>query len=131
MTISPLASGETETRKALEAAWTDFLDANPDDLTSPEDLPDHALMTFEQFARYALAALASEDMQGWRTMDSAPKDGTRIQLWHRSPAQHDGHPVYGSWREYQPGVKSWRTDTGAPIKATHWQPAPPAPETRT
>lgn len=33
---------------ALER-WRDFLDDNPDDLTSPEDLPDHALVTFEQF----------------------------------------------------------------------------------
>lgn len=41
--------------------WTDFLDDNPDDLTSPEDLPDHALVTFEQFfemARDVLPRLA-------------------------------------------------------------------------
>jgi hypothetical protein len=35
-------------RKRLLAAWTDFLDANPDDVTSPEEYPDHALVTFEQ-----------------------------------------------------------------------------------
>ena len=35
-------------RPALETAWTDFLDANPDDLTSPEEWPDHALVTFDQ-----------------------------------------------------------------------------------
>lgn len=33
--------------------WTDFLDENPDDLTSPEDWPDHALVTFEQFYEMA------------------------------------------------------------------------------
>jgi hypothetical protein len=44
---------------ALKAAWTSFCDANPDDLTSPEDLPDHALMTCEQFVEYASAALAT------------------------------------------------------------------------
>ena len=45
-------------REALIQSWIDFLDANPDDLTSPEDLPDHALMTCEQFIAYSLAALA-------------------------------------------------------------------------
>jgi len=41
------AMGE-ELKRGLEAAWTDFLEANPDGLTSPEDLPDHALVTCEQ-----------------------------------------------------------------------------------
>lgn len=43
-------------KRALVASWTDFLDANPDDLTSPEDLPDHALMTGDQFVQCATAA---------------------------------------------------------------------------
>lgn len=34
--------------RRFERAWTDFLDANPDDLTGLEEYPDHALMTFEQ-----------------------------------------------------------------------------------
>jgi hypothetical protein len=40
-------------REVALARWTDFLDMNPDDLTSPEDLPDHALVTFEQFYEMA------------------------------------------------------------------------------
>lgn len=47
--------------EALERAWTDFLDANPDDLTSPSDLPDHALVTCEQMidiVRNAMAELS-------------------------------------------------------------------------
>lgn len=40
----------------LPCVWTDFLDANPDDLTSPEYLPDHALMTGEQFEYWAMEA---------------------------------------------------------------------------
>lgn len=35
-------------RDQLAASWTGFLDANPDDLTSPEELPDHALVTCDQ-----------------------------------------------------------------------------------
>lgn len=55
-------------REALLNAWTDFLDANPDDLTSPSDLPDHALVTFEQMAdivenaRLAMGEPVSFDM---------------------------------------------------------------------
>jgi hypothetical protein len=43
---------------SLRQAWSDFCDNNPDDLTSPEDLPDHALMTCDQFVQYATHALA-------------------------------------------------------------------------
>ena len=46
--------------EALEASWTSFCDANPDDLTSPEDFPNHALMTCEQFVQFALAALDND-----------------------------------------------------------------------
>ena len=42
-----------ELEAELRAAWMNFLDANPDDLTSPADLPDHALMTCDQFVAYA------------------------------------------------------------------------------
>lgn len=48
---------EKHFKAALPGIWTDFLDANPDDLTSPEDLPDHALMTGEQFEKFAMLAL--------------------------------------------------------------------------
>lgn len=43
--------------KQLEAVWTDFLDANPDDLTSPEELPDHALVTCQQMIGMVETAL--------------------------------------------------------------------------
>jgi len=49
-------------RSHLAAAWTDFLDANPDDLDSPEYLPNHALVTCEQMfgiVEDALAALSA------------------------------------------------------------------------
>lgn len=45
-------------RAALATAWRNFLEANPDDLTSPEDCPDHALVTFDQMA--AMVEEASE-----------------------------------------------------------------------
>lgn len=39
---------QNDFEKALLAEWVNFLDANPDDITSPEEYPDHALVTFDQ-----------------------------------------------------------------------------------
>ncbi|WP_312145398.1 hypothetical protein [Brevundimonas sp.] len=43
-------------KQALLYAWTKFLDANPDDVTSPADLPNHALVTFDQMVEMAMSA---------------------------------------------------------------------------
>lgn len=48
-----------ELKASLECAWTDFLDANPDDVTSPEEYPDHALVTFKQMVGIVETAMAS------------------------------------------------------------------------
>ncbi|MBZ9807640.1 hypothetical protein [Mesorhizobium sp. ESP-6-2] len=67
---------------------------------------------------------------GWRSMDSAPKDGARIELWHHSDTHSaGGWPVHGSWRDWQPGIFSWRGDSGASIDARAWRPAATAPQT--
>lgn len=60
-------SGETE--QSLEAwafalrEWTGFLDANPDDLTSPEEWPDHALITFDQAWQFLIEPCLSAALQ--------------------------------------------------------------------
>ena len=47
-----------------------------------------------------------EDLTGWRSMDTAPKDGTLIDVWH------------GMWNErfkdvhYDEDEKSWVDDSG-------------------
>lgn len=71
-------------------------------------------------ARYAdavLAALAQPAQpEGWRAMDSAPKDGTRVIV-------SDGLGVYGGawWHER---LEVWLDcDRCSP---THWRPLPPA-----
>ncbi len=50
---------ERKLNRELLRAWTDFLDANPDDLTSPEEWPDHALVTFDQMVGIVEQALGS------------------------------------------------------------------------
>ncbi len=53
--------------RSLRLIWhlrqAETLDANPDDLTSPDDLPDHALMTGQQFEDWA--------MEAWQAMIDA------------------------------------------------------------
>jgi hypothetical protein len=44
----------------LERAWVWFLDANPDDVTSPEEYPDHALVTFKQLVGIVKEAAITE-----------------------------------------------------------------------
>jgi len=50
-----------ELRAAIRVEWQRFLELNPDDLNSPEDLPNHALITCDQVcdlvARAAIAAM--------------------------------------------------------------------------
>lgn len=57
-------SSSEAVREALKIAWSNFCDENPDDLNSPEELPDHALMTCEQFVSYALSALNTLNVEG-------------------------------------------------------------------
>lgn len=69
-------------------------------------------------------------MSGWQTIDSAPKNGSRIQLWTlpRFIQGHAGYATIGSFREYERGVESWRADSGASLHPTHWQPLPEPPQ---
>lgn len=54
---TPSASPDVsqQAREFAEREWTGFLDANPDDITSPEEWPDHALITFDQVWDYLIA----------------------------------------------------------------------------
>lgn len=84
------------------------------------------------------AALAVDGLviRGWRTIDSAPKDGTRVLLYSD---QLDPPTIQGQWKRhdlpYQYGewVDVWNNDlietsTGA-VAFTHWQPLPAPPLT--
>lgn len=59
-------------------------------------------------------------MNKWHTIDTAPKDGTRILLC-------DWAAVYGGWWEDE----CWHVNCGQPVVAvplpTHWMPLPELP----
>lgn len=70
----------------------------------------------------------------WRTMDSAPKDGTRILVWciheqakYCDDPVADGYagPVIANWSNFNNGGWTWYGLCGS---FTAWMPLPPAPE---
>ena len=79
-----------------------------------------------------LEALASRP-DGWRGIESAPKDGTWVELWMTMPTPHgyasEGpHPVIAKWDGENcwdvPFEDAWFVDADF----THWMPLPPAPQ---
>jgi hypothetical protein len=69
---------------------------------------------------------------GWRTIESAPRDGTRVDLWDRSGHRWtDAHWGVHYWRHGMPaGEPSWGRGTidGPAPDPTHWMPLPAPPE---
>jgi hypothetical protein len=67
--------------------------------------------------RALLAALAGD---GWQPIETAPKDGAAILIYHqRADAQGVAVPVIGGW--FIP--------RGGPVKSpTHWMPLPEPPQ---
>ena len=94
------------------------------------DIDNHAIPIIEATLRnvaerFLTAALAVDGLalQGWRTIDSAPKDGT----WFLGLAERDMSPYRISWGRNHRDELGWCTSfssfTGGYI--THWSPWPP------
>ena len=73
----------------------------------------------------ALASAGFEISRGWRTMESAPKDGRLIDIWATSASGSRGMRAPARWRSEDGWVED-RTGHIAP-NATHWRPLPPPP----
>lgn len=80
-------------------------------------------MTGPDPADLARKLRAEADERGWRSIDTAPKDGTRILLWHR---YRPNSSVIGYWSASH---GDWMSDSGELQRGfiTHWQPLPPGP----
>ncbi|MCY1741174.1 hypothetical protein [Ensifer sp. SL37] len=59
------------------------------------------------------------ELGGWAPIDTAPRDGTIIDLWHV-----DGYRVPDTWWDEEDGI--W-TCMFEPEDLTHWRPLPSAP----
>lgn len=70
---------------------------------------------------------ARTDQDGWRPIETAPKDGTRLLFCYASPKMNaDALPVLsGHWSRLSDCWFSTITDDK--INPTHWQPLPSAP----
>lgn len=88
---------------------------------------------FEEFAA-AIRALSSPDHadagkvegDGWKPIESAPKDGTIVLLGWNDPDIEEIGAVAG-WYEGGPADKCWYDQYHEPVTATHWMPLRPLP----
>lgn len=63
------------------------------------------------------------DAQGWRPIETAPKDGSPVLLFSTSEGQD-----VGSWEVTYDAGHEWMDAQGYSIyDVTHWQPLPPPP----
>ena len=124
--------------RALEAAARALIACRHED----DDTPDVVMPTTDydrDLARAAVSAYLAEAGDGWRGIETAPKDGTRVMLWMEPMndarfAPTDGpHAVFGTWVVWSDAMKregmrdgwSWY---GSPLHwPTHWAPLPAPP----
>ncbi|MEV5054629.1 Lar family restriction alleviation protein [Agrobacterium radiobacter] len=122
--VQDVAGWQDEEKLTPKQAWT-ILCETPD-ITSPEEYPDHALITFEQLQSYMERA---HNPVAWQDISTAPRDGTKILM--RGGAYH-GVPFPGYWnpssfapdRPWVSVVNDSRLYEHVP---THWMPLPAAP----
>jgi len=90
------------------------------------DYSDGENAAYRQCAAELRAALAET---GWRSMDSAPKDGTFVHLWVPGDERSEGYTETGSWVA---GANAW--DIGAARQPdsmfSHWRLEFPPPAAR-
>lgn len=74
--------------------------------------------------------LLADINKGWESIESAPKDGTNVDLWCAAPAISpparipDCWNAYGEWRSYD---ASGDVQAIHPDYLTHWRPIPAHP----
>lgn len=113
-------------------------------LNQPEDERDQPAAM-----RAALAVV--REAEGWRPIESAPKDGTVIDLWiegqsdmvdfyaptarfNRKTRMREGRAVEWRWLTAGPNEAKWRSVGGLgyplspDVTPTHWRPLPAPPE---
>ncbi len=79
-----------------------------------------------------IVALSSPAREEWRTIESAPKDGSEFLAWPCSTEK--GNIVVKAHWYVHPSVQAWLTDEidcgDYEFQPTHWRPLPPAPQVR-
>lgn len=90
------------------------------------DTPERRKAEADRIAAFTAPFRIDDD--GWRSMDSAPKDGTRI-LAYSPKCPHACKIKVTWWRslEDQAGYVGWGEFNTQYWPATHWQPLPAEP----
>ena len=61
---------------------------------------------------------------GWRPIETAPKDGTKVLLWNNG-----GMDIYWWHENKYDDIPNWISETGwTPATPNHWQPLPKPPQ---
>ncbi len=89
-----------------------------------EELPERDLNLHRDYARAALQAALSGYVVGWRTMDSAPRDGTPFLAWE----SEDRGPFKCWWYFDWPHDEAYWTDyADSEPDPKYWAPIPAPP----
>ena len=72
----------------------------------------------------------------WQPIETAPKDGTRVDLWGRNllhfqkRGERNVNVAWGPVTDWFGGKRDdWQHGRGEGYQPTHWMPIPPPPET--
>lgn len=125
---TPEAIGDEVVRDILGDVWIDAVDnaLNIKGATSQEDSFARALSALHQAGKPADGP--SPEADGWRPIESAPKDGTRVLAYW----PHLAHPVV-AWVQHGRRDPRWTAaiygafGTKITPQPTHWQPLAAAP----
>lgn len=108
--------------RVARALWVDYWDG---DACAWEDAEESARETSRSLARAALKAM----QDGWQPIETAPKDGTRIDVWFQLTIDHGARWANVLW---SPEHEIWSGGPPSQYKdgwvATHWMPFPASPE---
>lgn len=86
----------------------------------------------------AISSTSQVIAEGWRTIDSAPRDGTKILIAEPVNEEHamNQHAIYAAWWDEGDAiwtdyaVKSFGYEEVQSYSPTHWMPLPPPPQDR-
>lgn len=132
--LDPSAARELALEEAVRKhlKWFERFICDQDELNS--STPRKVAQNAQDAAAELRAALSSPDHadagkvegDGWRPIESAPKDGTIVLLGWNDPDIEEIGAVAG-WYEGGPADKCWYDQYHEPVTATHWMPLRPLP----
>ncbi len=134
--LEPSAARELALGEALTETRTDLviLQGNVADAARTDSRWEGMYERVGSWIKRIDAALSSPDHadagkvegDGWRPIETAPKDGTIVLLGWNDPDIEEIGAVAG-WYEGGPSDKCWYDQYHEPVTATHWMPLRPLP----